>query len=301
MLKKDSLFLLIFSLFLAFSLSAQDSDLLIQNLTNKDAVFKRFTSEVEMNYRRLAQMPSKNEELSGTLIFYKYVVKTNEDFFSLSSRFNVGQETLATVNHISTPNEILDGKTLFVPNCKGLFLTENEKTPFEILLKQKCGDTKPLAVFDLNGEKFAFFPDYQVGMTERSFFLDSSLKMPLAKSVLTSEYGMRVSPISGKPLFHKGIDLAAPVGTEVLSCGAGEVVRTGSDGVYGNYIEIKHLDGKFSFYAHLSKIDVRAGTTVRAGTVIGKVGTTGLSTGPHLHFEIRQNNKNVDPLSVVSE
>lgn len=240
-----------------------------------------------------------NDELISSIKFYTYKVKENDTFFFLASRFNVGQETLATINHIASPSEVLIGKTIVVPNCKGLFLSEQTQTAFEILLKQKCADTKPLFVFTVGNENFAFYTDYQVGMTERAFFLDTSLKMPLSNSVLTSEYGMRISPISGKPLFHKGVDLACPEGTEVMACGRGEVVRVGNDSVYGNFIELKHNDGKFSFYAHLSKIEVLKGETVASGKVIGRVGSTGLSTGPHLHFEIRQDNKTLNPLTVV--
>ena len=279
-------------------------------MNNKDENFKKFCVEVEKNYKLISQLSYKSpsndnpvETLASSVVFYEYTAKEKETFFSLSSRFNVGQETLATINHIATPQDNLAGKKLLIPNCKGLFLTENSKTSFETLLNQKKGDTKASAIFVLetknNKEKFFFYPDYQVGMTERAFFLDSSLRMPLEKSVLTSEFGMRISPISGKPLFHNGVDLAAPEGTNVLSCGSGTVERVGKDNIYGNFIEIKHPSGKYSFYAHLSKVEISTGDFVHSGQVIGQVGVTGLTTGPHLHFEIRQDNKKIDPMSVV--
>ena len=100
--------------------------------------------------------------------------------------------------------------------------------------------------------------------------------------------------ISGQELFHKGIDLAAPEGTPVYACKSGEVLSASIDSTYGNFIILQHENNMQSVYAHLSKFAVSEGY-VRSGTVIGYVGTTGLSTGPHLHFEIRTNGKNRNP------
>lgn len=264
-------------------------------------MFKQFCFDVEQNYMLLSQPVQNNEQIVSSILFYEYTAQENDTFFTLASRFNVGQETLATINHIANPSENISGKKLIVPNCKALYLSENPVSTFEILLKKKCGTTEPVAKFRINGEIFEFYPDYQIGMTERTFFLDSSYRMPLANSVLTSSFGMRISPISGKPLFHRGIDLASPEGSEVFSCASGYVTRVGYDNVYGKYIEIKHSETRRSFYAHLSNVLVSKDQFVKGSTIIGYVGVTGMTTGPHLHFEILDGNKNIDPLSVVSD
>ncbi|MCM1320956.1 MAG: M23 family metallopeptidase [Bacteroides sp.] len=153
----------------------------------------------------------------------------------------------------------------------------------------------------MRGERFFFIPDGKLNPTERAFFLDSSMKSPLPPGILTSGYGLRISPISGTEKFHNGIDLAAPEGTEVYACKAGIVKQTGSSPVYGKFVIIGHDERMSSFYAHLSAMHVSAGDAVSGGDVIGEVGTTGASTGPHLHFEVLSDGKGIDPVKVLGE
>ncbi|MCR5606875.1 MAG: M23 family metallopeptidase, partial [Treponema sp.] len=123
-----------------------------------------------------------------------------------------------------------------------------------------------------------------------------SLVMPLAKSVLTSPFGMRNSPISGKWKMHTGIDLAAPVGSEVYACKSGKVIScVVGNATFGNYIILQHDNKMTSVYAHLSKMFVSKGQMVSKGAHIANVGLTGMTTGPHLHFEIRVNGNPQDP------
>jgi len=105
---------------------------------------------------------------------------------------------------------------------------------------------------------------------------------PLAATV-TSGFGMRVHPLTGSPRLHAGIDLGAPTGTPIRAAAAGTVVAAGVMGGYGNTVDIRHVDGLVTRYAHQSRLLVRAGQQVAAGQVIGLVGSTGASTGPHLH------------------
>ena len=106
---------------------------------------------------------------------------------------------------------------------------------------------------------------------------------------------MRKSPFTGKSTYHAGIDLAAPTGSPVYACTAGKVTETAYSKIYGNYILIRHDDGRESLYGHLSKVKARLYEKVKSGTIIGYVGSTGLSTGPHLHFEVREQGKAKDP------
>ncbi|MBQ5780867.1 MAG: M23 family metallopeptidase, partial [Spirochaetaceae bacterium] len=146
----------------------------------------------------------------------------------------------------------------------------------------------------IGGDEFYFLKGERLSQTERAFFLDSSFVSPLPHGVLTSKFGSRVSPISGKEHFHGGVDLAAPSGTPVLAAKGGTVSVVGYNDVFGNYIILRHLDSMESIYGHLLSADVTKGTVVNRGQVIGKVGSTGASTGPHLHFEIRANGKAQD-------
>lgn len=101
---------------------------------------------------------------------------------------------------------------------------------------------------------------------------------------------------------HEGVDIAAPQGTAVYVAAEGSVERTGYDaGGYGRFIEIRHPNGMTTLYGHLSRADVSAGDRLGAGERIGLVGSTGRSTGPHLHFEVRRNDKQVDPVKVMGQ
>lgn len=113
---------------------------------------------------------------------------------------------------------------------------------------------------------------------------------------LSSEYGMRKDPFSGRLAFHGGIDLAASRGTEITSLRAGEVVFSGWKGGYGNTVVVRHDDGLESVYGHAAKALVSVGDTVQAGDVIAEVGSTGRSTGPHLHLEMRRHGKAINPM-----
>ncbi|MBL6798300.1 MAG: M23 family metallopeptidase, partial [Synechococcus sp. BS307-5m-G39] len=111
----------------------------------------------------------------------------------------------------------------------------------------------------------------------------------LGSAITTSEFGWRMHPIVGQWLMHAGKDFAAPEGTPVVAALSGTVLSSGLAGGYGIAVELDHGDPpRRTLYGHLSEIYVKAGQTVRQGEVIGRVGSTGLSTGPHLHFELRR-------------
>ena len=111
----------------------------------------------------------------------------------------------------------------------------------------------------------------------------------IGSAITTSDFGWRVHPVFGKWLMHAGRDLAAPEGTPVVAALSGTVVSSGLAGGYGIAVELEHLSPKRrTLYGHLSELYVKRGHKVRQGEVIGRVGSTGLSTGPHLHFELRR-------------
>ena len=128
----------------------------------------------------------------------------------------------------------------------------------------------------------------------------SILKTPLDGARLSSNFGMRKHPISGFNKMHKGIDFAAPIGTPIYAGGNGIVEYVGTNGGYGKYIRIRHNNEYKTAYAHLSsyKKGISKGVRVNQGEVIGYVGNTGRSTGPHLHYEIIYQNKQINPLTL---
>ncbi len=116
---------------------------------------------------------------------------------------------------------------------------------------------------------------------------------------LTSGFGMQLHPLLMQPRLHTGVDWAAPMETQVIAAGAGRVVEAGPRGEYGNAILIDHGAGWQTLYGQLSRIEVKQGDCVASGAPIGKVGSTGLSSGPHLHYEVRRDGKPIDPMLVA--
>jgi len=133
-----------------------------------------------------------------------------------------------------------------------------------------------------------------------SQYLQALVAVPLRKPVIgevdmSSPFGMRMDPFNGRPAIHTGIDLRGEVGEPVHATAAGRVSLAGREGGYGNMVEIDHGNGLATRYGHLSEIDVKVGQMVRIGETIGHIGSTGRSTGPHLHYETRVNGEAVDP------
>lgn len=127
------------------------------------------------------------------------------------------------------------------------------------------------------------------------FKSDEEITVPVHGEI-TSEYGNRTNPVSGEYLMHSGVDIAADQGTEIRAAYSGIVSEVGSNSVGGNYISLVHRDGSETLYCHCSKIIAEKGDVIRAGEAIALVGSTGRSTGPHLHFEITVDGKTEDPL-----
>lgn len=152
----------------------------------------------------------------------------------------------------------------------------------------------PIYRFEMDDGRVDYFePD---GISIRK----TLMKTPVDGARISSGFGMRKHPVLGYSKMHKGMDFAAPTGTPIYAAGDGIVEKAGRNGSFGNYIRIRHNSKLKTAYAHLHKIkpSVQAGSRVRQGQVIGYVGTTGRSTGPHLHYEVLLNNKQVNPRSV---
>ncbi len=131
--------------------------------------------------------------------------------------------------------------------------------------------------------------------TMRKVVANLPLGLPISNAEERSPFGHRIDPFNGNIAFHSGLDLAGPYGTPIHSAADGVVVSSGRDGAYGNMVDIDHGFGIVTRYGHLSAINVNKGSKVKKGDVIGMEGSTGRSTGPHLHYEVRYNGEAINP------
>jgi murein DD-endopeptidase MepM/ murein hydrolase activator NlpD len=302
-------FLLFRVFFVSFFCYAQDGENgaypQISQLNPRDENFKKLIADVQANrmrvFNRERSRNAAHRESAGTiaqaLTIYRYVPNDEDNIFSLAARCSIPYSALASINRISNSSMFESGKLLLIPSAPGIFVPQEPKSDIEFLLaSRRFPPTEDdSAEIVMNGVGFFFFPGKEYDTTERAFFLNTGFRFPLRSYRLTSSFGMRQNPVTGNMRLHQGIDLAAPAGTEVYAVADGVVTETGYDAIYGNYIIIKHNNNWASLYGHLQRIGTTLRTNVRSGTIIGWVGSTGQSTGPHLHFELRQNGRAQDP------
>ncbi|MDB2390478.1 peptidoglycan DD-metalloendopeptidase family protein [Alphaproteobacteria bacterium] len=158
----------------------------------------------------------------------------------------------------------------------------------------------------LSGNQLAFYryenSDAGIGWFDRdgASAARTLIRTPISGARLSSSFGKRKHPVNGYTAMHKGVDFAAPTGTPIIAAGSGVVREAGWRGSFGRYVRIRHNSTYDTAYAHMKSIarGVRAGSRVQQGQVIGYVGSTGRSTGPHLHYEILVNNRQVNPVTV---
>jgi murein DD-endopeptidase MepM/ murein hydrolase activator NlpD len=135
--------------------------------------------------------------------------------------------------------------------------------------------------------------------TVRRFASQLPLSRPIAGAAVTSRFGTRIDPFLGRLAMHTGIDFRAALGHPARATAGGTVITAEYSGGYGNMVEIDHGNGITTRFGHMSRIDVTAGQVVSAGTIVGRAGSTGRSTGPHLHYEIRIDGEAIDPMRYI--
>ncbi len=272
---------------------------LIAELSGRDPVFKQLASDLELYYKNSAQQ----QELPS-LVLYEYRTKKDETLFSLAARTNLPYETVATLNRIEHPLTFPAGTRLVLPNLPGIFMPKDPESELEHLMiawRKDSQATPQRFTVSIHGkaQDFLFYVSERFHSVERAYFLQILFRFPLPKGKLSSAFGMRLQPFTGHASFHNGIDLAAPEGTEVYAARNGKVQESGNDPVLGDYLVLSHTGGWESVYGHLSKKLVELNQDVYSGMIIGEVGNTGLSTGPHLHFEVRNQGKPKDPMLLI--
>ena len=237
----------------------------------------------------------------------RYVAQPGDNLSRIKERFGLTLDTLSSLNRDagSGVHNVDVGEVFAIPNQDGLYLEVESRDHLETMAgSYGLAGSDVLAANPgvdaqaVNGP--LFFPGAQHSGFERLLAMGLGFDRPLRGGWVSSPFGMRVHPFSGKWRMHRGTDIAAPHGTRVLAAADGRVERVASDSVLGNYVVIDHQAQSYhSLYAHLSSVHVKAGQSVNGGNTIGRVGSTGMSTGPHLHFELWSRRQPVNPASEV--
>jgi murein DD-endopeptidase MepM/ murein hydrolase activator NlpD len=273
----------------------------IVSMDGRDLGFRQYQADVENAYRRLSELERRGSDLAvllEELTVFSYCPGEGEDIFSIAARCNIPYSGIATLNRLNHPASLEGSGALLLPSIPGIFIPDSPQSDLEMVMAAARTPGPGFTItINRNGKKesFRFLPGSDFSPTERAFFLNTSFRFPLRTYTLTSSFGPRINPVTGNPGFHGGLDLAAPAGTDIFAARDGVVTEIGDDPIYGKYIIIQHGETWVSLYGHLSTVLTGLRSSVQSGTVIGRVGSTGQSTGPHLHFELRQNGRAQDP------
>ncbi|GAB4221711.1 MAG: M23 family metallopeptidase [Spirochaetales bacterium] len=260
----------------------------IRTLNLEDPLFRQHQEDVARSYEG-----AKRGTALPPLVLYEYHTEEQDTLFSLAARFNLPYESIVTLNSIESAVSPIGNRRLLIPNQPGLFLPETAKNEMErIMLSWRNPEGLPI---EIEGRQYHFLAQARFHPMERAFFLQILFVFPLKHGRISSSFGNRISPITGSFHFHPGIDLAAPRGTPVYAARDGTVVESGENPLLGTYLIIEHAGNYQTVYGHLDSKFVQLNQSVSSGMIVGTVGMTGATTGPHLHFEVRQKGKPMDP------
>jgi murein DD-endopeptidase MepM/ murein hydrolase activator NlpD len=269
----------------------------MRSLTRDDPLYMQLQYDIEQSYRA-----SRSRQILALppISIFTYRRKPAEDLFSLNARLNLPYDAIATLNAMENATSINNLDRVLICSRPGIFIHDPPRTEFEqMMLGTRLNDglvPEKLMVWRYGfKEAYSYFPGSGFNDVERAYFLHILFRFPISQGSITSRYGPRANPFSGHPEFHNGIDIGAPIGTEVCAAREGKVTEAGTNPTLGSYVILTHPGGFKTVYGHLSAISVTLGAEVRTGEVIGKVGKTGLATGPHLHFEVRCKGGSTDP------
>ena len=247
------------------------------------------------------------DALSRTrVLFYdSYKVQSGENISGLAISLGLNQDTIISVNKITNTRLLQTGRVLLIPNQDGILHTvRTGESLSSIAERHKVEKEAIQTANELFSDRISagtdiFIPGARLDWV-RLQEINGDLFVWPVRGVITSPYGYRRDPFnSGRRQFHTGIDIRGSHGTPVRAAMSGRVNRVGYDRVWGNFVIISHHSGYRTLYAHLSTIRTRTGAYVAASERIGDVGSTGLSTGSHLHFTVYKNGVTVNPRTLL--
>ena len=248
---------------------------------------------------------STEKEQIPELYYTLYTVQKGDMIGKIAERYSVSQDALISLNKLKNTRTIQINQILKIPSIDGiLYKTKDGDTPESIADRYRISLEKIAIVNNITDNvvtpgSVLFLPDAKLDWVTIQEINGDLFRKPLhARYYISSPYGWRNNPFSGKRTFHNGIDMATPVGTPIYAALDGTVAATGYDVIYGNYVIISHHSGYQTLYAHMSVILTSRGKRVTTATKIGLVGNTGQTTGPHVHFTVYKNHSTINPASL---
>lgn len=252
-------------------------------------------------------LTASNVGIGIPVSYSSYKVKSGDTISSIAKNFGLGNiSTLIAVNGINNVRTLRAGQTLRIPNQDGITYSVQKGDSLNSLsVKFSVSVEEILDANDLSSRTLSigqelFIPGARMDSVSLRRAMGELFMYPIASGWrLTSHFGRRADPFTGVASNHTGIDMACPTGTPIRAAMSGKVVYVGWSNIFGNYAIINHDGGYQTLYGHMSKTLCKSGQFVSQGTQIGLVGSTGYSTGPHLHFTVYKNGSLVDPLSLL--
>jgi len=249
--------------------------------------------------------PENESLIKSYILFYdSYTIKSGDNISVLAVNLGLNQDTIISVNKIKNSRLLQIGKVLKIPNQDGILHTVKAGETLKSVAEKYSADVKAIqTVNELFSENIAagkdlFIPGAKLDWVSLQEINGDLFIWPI-HGVITSPYGYRRDPFNGSRSFHTGLDIRGNTGTPIKAAMAGRVSQAGYDRVFGNYVIISHHSGYRTLYGHMSVIRTRTGAYVTQGELIGEVGSTGLSTGPHLHFTVYKNGVTVNPRALM--
>ena len=235
-----------------------------------------------------------------------YSVKRGDMVGEIAAKYGISQDAIISVNKLKNTRSLQIGQLLKIPSLDGIAYTVKKgDTPEKLADAYKISLEKLALVNNISDNNMlkpgaaVFLPDAKLDWVTLQEINGDLFKTPLHVGYrITTRYGWRRDPFTGQRSFHNGIDLATHKGTPIYASLAGTVVATGYSAIYGNYVIIRHHSGYQTLYGHMNTISAVRGQYVTYQTKIGTVGTTGRSTGPHLHFTVYKNGATINPTAV---
>ncbi len=290
------------------ALQAGDSE----DIETLNKLMQNFALEGTIDYDESGKLldieeASVSANFTQPVSYQTYKVRSGDTISGIAKKFGLTNiSTLISVNDIGNVRQLAAGQKLKIPSIDGIIYTVKKGDSLSAITgKYKISLEQLLDVNELSSETLTagqqlFLPGAAMDASSLRSAMGELFSMPIKAAFRwSSPYGYRIDPIAGVKSFHTGTDLACPTGTPILAVMSGKVTTTGVNRVYGNYVIIDHGNGYQTLYAHMSKIIASKGQWVSQGTRIGLVGSTGYSTGPHLHFTVYKNGKLVDPMTVL--